>query len=377
MDLRLGRVARKPLDHVHEPARDRRGAVRPLAAARRVRPDAATGAELWRHDPGLPGAAQRGLMWWDGDGGPRLFYTAGRILIALDPATGEPAEAFGDGGRLDLMPPGESGPMTVTAPGVVFEDRLIFGFSTSESDGALPGSIRAFDAGTGELEWQFDSIPQPRRPRGRDLGPRLAGERGGREHVDGDGPRRGAGPAVRPHRVGHARLLRRPTPRRQPLRQLPARPRRPDRRAALALPGRAARHLGPRPARAADPGRARARRDGHRRGRADHEVGPPLRLRPRHRRVALRDHRGGDPAQRAARRGAGPDRAGLGRRGDPPGVRAHHPQPGGDRVRAGDHPGLRSPARGRRRPSTARCSSPATTAAPSGAGRPSTRTPTG
>ena len=126
--------------------------------------DAATGSERWRHDPGLPGAAQRGLMWWDGDGGPRLFYTAGRILIALDPATGEPVEAFGDGGRLDLMPPGASGPLSVTAPGVVFEDRLMFGFSTSESDGALPGSIRAFDAGDGALEWQFDTIPRPDDP---------------------------------------------------------------------------------------------------------------------------------------------------------------------------------------------------------------------
>ena len=126
--------------------------------------DAATGAERWRHDPGLPGAAQRGLMWWDGDGGPRLFYTAGRILIALDPATGEPVEAFGDGGRLDLTPPGETGPLTVTAPGVVFEDRLLFGFSTSESEGALPGSIRAFDAGTGDLVWRFDSIPRPDDP---------------------------------------------------------------------------------------------------------------------------------------------------------------------------------------------------------------------
>ena len=126
--------------------------------------DAATGAERWRHDPGLPGAAQRGLMWWDDEGGPRLFYTAGRILIALDPATGEPVEAFGDGGRLDLTPPGETGPLTVTAPGVVFEDRLLFGFSTSESEGALPGSIRAFDAGTGGLLWRFDSIPRPDDP---------------------------------------------------------------------------------------------------------------------------------------------------------------------------------------------------------------------
>ena len=126
--------------------------------------DAATGEERWRHDPGVPGAAQRGLMWWDGNGGPRLFYTAGRILIALDPATGEPVEAFGDGGRLDLTPPGRSGPLTVTAPGVVFEDHLLFGFSTSESDGALPGSIRAFDAAGGGLVWQFDTIPRPDDP---------------------------------------------------------------------------------------------------------------------------------------------------------------------------------------------------------------------
>ena len=126
--------------------------------------NAATGEELWRHDPELPGAAQRGLMWWDGEGGARLFYTAGRILVALDPATGEPVDTFGDGGRLDLTPAGESGSLSVTAPGVVFEDRLVFGFSTSESDGALPGSIRAFDAGTGDLMWQFNSIPRPDDP---------------------------------------------------------------------------------------------------------------------------------------------------------------------------------------------------------------------
>lgn len=27
--------------------------------------DAATGEELWRYDPGLEGAPQRGLMWWE------------------------------------------------------------------------------------------------------------------------------------------------------------------------------------------------------------------------------------------------------------------------------------------------------------------------
>ena len=121
--------------------------------------NAATGAELWRHDPELTGAAQRGLMWWEREGRRRLFYTAGPILIALDPATGEAIDAFGTNGQLDLTPPGESGYLAMTVPGVVFEDRLLFGFSTVESADALPGSIRAFDALTGDLAWQFDTIP--------------------------------------------------------------------------------------------------------------------------------------------------------------------------------------------------------------------------
>ena len=54
--------------------------------------DAATGDELWRHDPDASGSAQRGLMWWQDDDRARLFYTAGRELIALDPSTGQPVK---------------------------------------------------------------------------------------------------------------------------------------------------------------------------------------------------------------------------------------------------------------------------------------------
>ena len=126
--------------------------------------DAATGEELWRHDPGLPGAPQRGLMWWNDDEQARLFYTAGQYLIALDPTTGHAVDGFGKNGQLDLMPPGESSSLRMTVPGVVFEDRLMFGFSTLESDGALPGAIRAFDARTGELVWRFNTLPKPGGP---------------------------------------------------------------------------------------------------------------------------------------------------------------------------------------------------------------------
>ena len=127
--------------------------------------NAATGAQLWRFDPGGNGAAQRGLMWWEHDGDTRLFYTAGRELLALNPSDGTPIEGFGDSGRLDLTPRHDrTGSFSVTVPGVVFEDMIILGFSTSETADAFPGSVRAFSALDGALVWQFNTIPAPGEP---------------------------------------------------------------------------------------------------------------------------------------------------------------------------------------------------------------------
>ena len=126
--------------------------------------NAATGEELWRSDQGIEGA-QRGLMWWEKDGDKRIFFTAGRILIALNAEDGKPVESFGEKGQLDLTPPGEKkGYIGVTVPGVVFEDKLILGFSTTEDADAFPGSVRAFSAVNGELVWQFNTIPAPGEP---------------------------------------------------------------------------------------------------------------------------------------------------------------------------------------------------------------------
>ena len=58
--------------------------------------DAATGEELWRYEPEDVGGAQRGLMWWEGVYGARLFYTAGRELLAVNPTNGTPVEGFGE-----------------------------------------------------------------------------------------------------------------------------------------------------------------------------------------------------------------------------------------------------------------------------------------
>ncbi len=127
--------------------------------------DAATGEEIWRTDLGLRGNAQRGLMWWEGGGERRLFYTHGKDLVAVDADSGQLVESFGDGGMLDLTPEsGRGGVIFVSVPGVVFEDKLILGFSTNEDARAFPGSVRAFSATDGSLVWQFDTIPAPGDP---------------------------------------------------------------------------------------------------------------------------------------------------------------------------------------------------------------------
>ena len=127
--------------------------------------NAATGEELWRFDPELRGA-QRGLMYWERGEDRRIFYNAGKILFGLNAADGKPVESFGEQGRLDVTPREveRTGYLAVTAPGVVFEDKLILGFTTTENADSFPGSVRAFSAVDGSLVWQFDTIPKPGDP---------------------------------------------------------------------------------------------------------------------------------------------------------------------------------------------------------------------
>ncbi len=123
--------------------------------------DASTGQELWRFDPDKAGA-QRGLMYWEGAGQKRIFYAALNELVALNAEDGAPVSEFGVNGRVDMRPVGlERGYLGVTVPGLVYEDQLIMGFSTTEDENAFPGSIRAFSAVDGRLLWQFDTIPKP------------------------------------------------------------------------------------------------------------------------------------------------------------------------------------------------------------------------
>ena len=118
------------------------------AADRVIALRADTGAEVWRFalPQGMP--SQRGLAYWPGDAAvaARIFFTAGRTLVALDAATGQKAVAFGNAGEVP-MPSAYNGAPTL------FEDLLIVG-----SNGP-PGGVRAYDARRGEERWRFVGAP--------------------------------------------------------------------------------------------------------------------------------------------------------------------------------------------------------------------------
>ncbi|MBL0158963.1 MAG: pyrroloquinoline quinone-dependent dehydrogenase [Bryobacterales bacterium] len=132
--------------------------------------DAATGKQIWRFDPHgkdkVPGSFRnRGLNYWEGGGEARLYFASGPWLYALNAKTGQPVTSFGAKGRVDLRENlgRDSSALTVTlsTPGVVFEDKLIIGRLVSEGLPAAPGHIRAYDVRTGAVKWMFRTIPAP------------------------------------------------------------------------------------------------------------------------------------------------------------------------------------------------------------------------
>lgn len=128
-----------------------------LAAADRVIAlDPISGEELWTHRVAESVASRRGVSYWPGDNSspPRILYTAGRRLVALDAATGELASQFGDSGEIDMQIPYNSVAM-------VFENTVVVGANTPRGAAGGLGNARAFDARSGERVWEFESVPQP------------------------------------------------------------------------------------------------------------------------------------------------------------------------------------------------------------------------
>ncbi len=129
------------------------------AADRVVALEASTGREIWRHVVAGARPSRRGVSWWAGGGGlaPRIVFTTGRHLRALDAATGAPVESFGAGGVVDLVVPYNSVPL-------VHGDLVVVGANTPAGAIGGVGNARAFDARTGAPVWEFSSVAQPGQP---------------------------------------------------------------------------------------------------------------------------------------------------------------------------------------------------------------------
>jgi quinoprotein glucose dehydrogenase len=133
--------------------------------------DAATGRQLWAFDPAkyhngeVARLRNRGVAYWKGDKGERIFDFVKDRVYAVDAKSGNLIQSFGKDGYIDLrenlgVDPASVG-LEMTSPGAVYKDLLIMGSRVNETYGASPGYLRAYDTVTGELKWTFHTIPQP------------------------------------------------------------------------------------------------------------------------------------------------------------------------------------------------------------------------
>lgn len=134
---------------------------------------AETGQELWSFDPKLDKERpyslfiSRGVSYWRGANQQRIFLgTLDGRLFALDARSGQPALEFGQGGWIDFRAGvADRFPNRVcglTSPPVIFENLVIAGSLVADGEPRGPaGDVRAFDARTGKLVWQFHTVPRP------------------------------------------------------------------------------------------------------------------------------------------------------------------------------------------------------------------------
>lgn len=129
--------------------------------------DAATGKEIWRFAPSEKKniLRNRGVTYWRSGEDERIFTTYMEWLYALDARTGQPISSFGDAGRVSLKaglgPDATEKYVTSRTPGTIYENLIIMPLALTESAGAAPGYIQAFDVRTGKLVWKFRTIPHP------------------------------------------------------------------------------------------------------------------------------------------------------------------------------------------------------------------------
>ena len=118
--------------------------------------NADTGQERWQVLVTGGAPSRRGVAYWAGEGKtpPRIFFMAGRRLIAVDANTGATISTFGQNGEVDIGTPYNS------VPGI-FKNVIVVGANTPPGAIGGIGNPRAFDARTGAKLWEFSAVAQP------------------------------------------------------------------------------------------------------------------------------------------------------------------------------------------------------------------------
>src|SRR5215831_14673910 len=129
------------------------------AANRVVALQPESGKEIWAYPVTGGAPSRRGVAYWPGNTSnpPRILFTAGRRLIALNANTGKLDPGFGKEGEVDMVVPYNSVPL-------IYKDVVVVGANTPQGPTGAPGNARAFDARTGAKLWEFSSVAQPGQP---------------------------------------------------------------------------------------------------------------------------------------------------------------------------------------------------------------------
>jgi quinoprotein glucose dehydrogenase len=135
--------------------------------------DPTTGAERWRYQPSVEVderyiVTSRGVATWDGGGtgecAARIFTgTENAQLVGVDAAIGRPCESFGEHGRVDLKAKltGYDREFHVTSAPTVLGNVVVVGSGIVDNTrvSMAKGTVRAYDARTGQQVWTWEPIP--------------------------------------------------------------------------------------------------------------------------------------------------------------------------------------------------------------------------
>ncbi len=118
--------------------------------------DADTGKEMWAHKTTGGNVATRGIGYWPGDGSnpPRVLYSVGTKMYALNATTGNTDPGFGKEGVVDIE-------ITWGGAPYVYKNLIIMGNNNGERTDGPAGDTKVYDARTGAELWRFKTMVQP------------------------------------------------------------------------------------------------------------------------------------------------------------------------------------------------------------------------